>query len=143
MLFLLATQTGRTAEAGVPERAVTLWRTALDSGLPAGALSGAGRFATADVIDQDTWLELTTATIDRQPGLSDTRPVAQRAARSPAPHRPAHRRDHPQPRLCRRPPPQAGHLARGQPVCREPGRRQPRAEALRVALINAGAIEDA
>lgn len=84
-LSRLATYTARAGSDEVAERAAVIWRAALDAGLPAAALHGAGHFAFADSLDQDTWLELTAATIAQQPDLEleNADHVAERAARSP------------------------------------------------------------
>ncbi|MEU9397987.1 hypothetical protein AB0D86_49485 [Streptomyces sp. NPDC048324] len=87
MLSRLATYTARTARDEVTERAAGIWRAAVDAGLPAAALRGAGHFAFTDVLKEDTWLEFTAATIGQQPDLDDVDHVAERAARTP--HSPA------------------------------------------------------
>ncbi|MET8331293.1 hypothetical protein [Streptomyces sp. NPDC005181] len=134
----------RTGTDGPAERAAAIWRATLDARLPAAALRGAGHFAYADTLNQDTWLELTAATLAQQPDLEDTDRVAERAARAPASstarliaaaalnHRPAHgyRRTE-----------TVRHAAAL--FAHTPIEDTPEHEALRVALINAGAIQDA
>ncbi|WP_328687586.1 hypothetical protein OHA74_55425 [Streptomyces phaeochromogenes] len=146
MLSRLATYTTRHAGAGseVAERAAVIWRAALDARLPAAALQGVGHFAFADSLDQDIWLELTAASIAQQSGLEDADHVAERAARTP--HSPAAQLiaaaalDHG---------PVDGHR-RTETIrhaaslfAHVPATDTPEREALRRALINAGAIEDA
>ncbi|MFD8079802.1 hypothetical protein ACFV3E_45270 [Streptomyces sp. NPDC059718] len=65
-----------------PERAAALWRSALETQLEPAALTGAGRFAYADRLDDGTWLEL-TRTVALQPELEDPYQVAERASRHP------------------------------------------------------------
>lgn len=144
MLSRLATYTARAGNAEVAGRAAVIWRAALDASLPAAALRGVGHFAFASILDQDTWLELTAATIAQQPDLQDADHVAERAAGTP---------DSP-----------AAQLIAATALDHGPadGYRRtetirhaaalyahttvkdiPEHEALRLALINAGAIEDA
>ncbi|MER5662796.1 hypothetical protein [Streptomyces mirabilis] len=144
MLSRLATYTARAGSGEVAERAAVIWRAALDVRLPAAALRGVGHFAFADSLDQDAWLELTAATLTQQPDLEDADHIAERAARSPASptaeliaaaaldHGPAdgYRRTE-----------TIRHAAAL--FSRAPAEDCPEHEALRVALINAGAIEDA
>ncbi|XUZ26872.1 hypothetical protein ACQVDT_18755 [Streptomyces sp. RMIT01] len=66
-----------------PERAAALWRSALDAQLEPAALTGAGRFAYADRLDDRTWLELTALTVALQPALEAPYQVAERAGRHP------------------------------------------------------------
>ncbi|MGA5444311.1 hypothetical protein ACPCKW_33105 [Streptomyces griseoincarnatus] len=66
-----------------PERAAALWRFALDAQLEPVALTGAGRFAYADRLDDAVWLELTARTVARQPEVEAPYAVAERAARHP------------------------------------------------------------
>lgn len=66
-----------------PERAAALWRSAIEAQLEPAALTGAGRFAYADHLDDATWLELTARTMDRQPDLEAPYAIAERAARHP------------------------------------------------------------
>jgi hypothetical protein len=66
-----------------PERAAALWRSALDAQLEPAALTGAGRFAYADRLDDRTWLELTAPTVALQPALEAPYQVAERASRHP------------------------------------------------------------
>ncbi|MGP2442407.1 hypothetical protein [Streptomyces sp. JW3] len=144
MLSRLATYTARTDSSEVAERACVIWRAALDAGLPAVALRGAGHFAFADSVDQDTWLELTAATVVQQPDLEDADHAAERAARTPAspaaqliaaaalddgPADGYHRTE------------TIRHAAAL--YADAPAENTPEHEALRVALINAGAIDDA
>ncbi|MFD7137324.1 hypothetical protein [Streptomyces sp. NPDC059894] len=144
MLSRLATYTARTDSTEVAERACVIWRAALDADLPAVALRGAGHFAFADSVDQDTWLELTAATVVQQPDLEDADHAAERAARTPA--SPAAQLiaaaaldDGP-----------ADGYRRTETIrhaaalyAGAPAENTPEHEALRVALINAGAIDDA
>ncbi|MFJ9591083.1 hypothetical protein [Streptomyces acidicola] len=67
MLSRLATYTARTDSGEVAARAAAIWRAALDAGLPAAALHGAGHFAFADSLDEGTWLELTATTLASNP----------------------------------------------------------------------------
>ncbi|MER6787923.1 hypothetical protein ABT330_25420 [Streptomyces sp. NPDC000658] len=64
------------------DAAVQVWRAALAAGLPAGALAGAGAFATA-AVDDAVWLELTRASAEHSPALADAHLVAHRAAGHP------------------------------------------------------------
>ncbi|MFF7043713.1 hypothetical protein ACIP4T_09835 [Streptomyces massasporeus] len=66
-----------------PERAAALWRSALEAQLEPAALSGAGRFAYVDHLDDAAWLELTAHTVARQPDLEAPYAIAERAARHP------------------------------------------------------------
>ncbi|PCG86763.1 hypothetical protein CIB93_07435 [Streptomyces sp. WZ.A104] len=66
-----------------PERAAALWRCALEAQLEPAALTGAGRFAYADRLDDAVWLELTARTVARQPEVEAPYAVAERAARHP------------------------------------------------------------
>lgn len=126
-----------------PERAAALWRSALEAQLEPAALTGAGRFAYADRLDDAAWLELTARTVARQPDLEAPYAVAERAARHP--HSadalliaaavlgvqvdPFHRREI------------QGHAARLFAQSTAEGTAEH--EQLRIALINAGAIEAA
>ncbi|MET9378877.1 hypothetical protein ABZX98_32885 [Streptomyces sp. NPDC002992] len=86
MLSLLATALGNVSEEDrewAQRRAVELWQTVLDARLPCEALRGAGRFAFAETFDEDTWLELTARTVAQQPDLDDSDRVVKRAARTP------------------------------------------------------------
>ncbi|MEU6071059.1 hypothetical protein ABZ864_43110 [Streptomyces sp. NPDC047082] len=144
MLSRLATYTARLSEPDEqPARAAAVWRAALDAHLPAPSLHGAGDFAYADTLDQDTWLELTARTITQHPGLENADRVAERASRTPAS-------------------PAAQIIAaatlnhgptdgyhRGETIrhaatlfTHSPAQNTPEHEALRLALINAGAIDD-
>lgn len=144
MLSRLATYTTHMASSEVAERAAALWRAALEARLAPAALRGAGHFAFADILDENTWLELTAATLTQQPDLEDADHAAERAARSP--HSPsaqliaAAALDHGSLEGYRRIRTvcHAAALYAGSPVQDTPER-----EALRVALINAGAIDDA
>ncbi|MGW0581155.1 hypothetical protein ACWD25_35605 [Streptomyces sp. NPDC002920] len=143
MLSQLATYTARSESGEVTERAAGLWRAALDAGLPATALRGVGHFAFAACLDQDLWLELTVATLAQQPDLEDADYLVRRAARTPASpgaqfiaaaaldHGPV---DGYRARTVRR---AAGLYATA------PDQNTPEREELRLALINAGAIDDA
>jgi hypothetical protein len=62
------------------ERACTLWSQALDAHLPPPALTGAGAFAHATAIDDDTWLELMARTADQTRSLDAAQAIANRAA---------------------------------------------------------------
>ncbi|MFJ8787054.1 hypothetical protein [Streptomyces sp. NPDC102476] len=143
MLSRLAAYTADTASIEVAEQAAALWRAALEAGLEPAALRGSGRFAFADILDQDTWLELTAATLAQQPDLTDADYVAKRAARSP--HSPAAQRiaaaalDHGPLKGYRRTQTvrYAAALYAGTPA-----QDTPEHDALRTALINAGAIDD-
>ncbi|MCC9711840.1 hypothetical protein E4N62_45505 [Streptomyces sp. MNU76] len=144
MLSRLATYTARAESSTVAGRAAAIWRAALDAGLPAAALHGAGHFAFADSLDEDTWLGLTAATITQQPDQEDADHVAERAARTPTSgaaqliaaatldHGPAdsHRRT-------------ATIRHAAALYANAPAGNTPEREALRIALINAGAIDDA
>jgi len=66
-----------------PERAAALWRFALEAQLEPAALTGAGRFAYADRLDDAVWLELTARTVAQQPAVEAPYAVAERAARHP------------------------------------------------------------
>ncbi|MDH6630202.1 hypothetical protein M2271_008056 [Streptomyces sp. LBL] len=143
MLSQLATYTARSESGEVTERAAGLWRTALGAGLPAAALRGVGHFVFAACLDQDLWLELTVATLTQQPDLEEADYLVKRAARTPASpgaqfiaaaalgHGPAN-----------------GYRARtvrraADLYAAAPAENTPERAALRVALINAGAIDDA
>ncbi|MET8977392.1 hypothetical protein ABZX85_17400 [Streptomyces sp. NPDC004539] len=85
LLSRLATFIARLDQPGPwPGRAATVWRAALDARLPARALHGAGRFAYADTLGENTWLELTARTVLQQPALEAPYRVAERAARTPS-----------------------------------------------------------
>ncbi|RZB13607.1 hypothetical protein StrepF001_43170 [Streptomyces sp. F001] len=144
MLSRLATHTAHAGSHAVAERAAAIWRAALDAGLPAAALHGVGHFAFADSLDQDTWLELTAATITRQPDLEDADHVAERAARTPltpaAQLIAASALNHGPVDGYRRTA-TIGHAAGL--YANAPAENTAEREALRRALINAGAIEDA
>ncbi|MFD7757233.1 hypothetical protein [Streptomyces sp. NPDC059757] len=85
LLSRLAGTVIRCEEASLwPERAAALWRSALDAQLLPVALTGAGRFAYADHLDDVTWLALTARTVAQQPDLEAPYAVAERAARHPA-----------------------------------------------------------
>ncbi|MFK0287979.1 hypothetical protein ACIQVL_46985 [Streptomyces sp. NPDC090499] len=143
MLSRLATYTAHMASSDVAEQAAALWRAVLEARLAPAALRGVGRFAFADILEESTWLELTAATLSQQPDLEDAYRIAERAARSP--HSPAaqliaaatldhgpldgYRRT----RTVRH----ATALYASSPV-----RDTPEHNALRTALINAGAIDD-
>ncbi|MET8631787.1 hypothetical protein [Streptomyces sp. NPDC004680] len=88
---LLTAIAARTPHAGGPllpaaaaqvDAAVVLWRAALAAGLPVGALAGAGAFADA-AVDDAVWLELTRASAEHSPPLTDADMVAERAAGYP------------------------------------------------------------
>jgi hypothetical protein len=144
MLSRLAAYTAHMASSEVAARAAALWRAALEARLTPVALRGAGHFAFADILDQDTWLELTAATLTQQPDLEDAYRIAERATRSP--HSPAAQLiaaaalDHgpldgyQRTRTVRH----AAALYAGSPTQDTPER-----VVLRTALINAGAIDDA
>ncbi|GHH27173.1 hypothetical protein [Streptomyces lanatus] len=84
LLSRLAQAVIRCAETSPwPERATALWRCALDTQLEPAALTGAGRFAYADRLDDAAWLELTARTVARQPEVEAPYAVAERAARHP------------------------------------------------------------
>ncbi|MFI8794356.1 hypothetical protein [Streptomyces sp. NPDC055105] len=143
MLSQLATYTARSESGEVAERAVGLWRAALDAGLPAAALRGAGHFVFAAGLDQDLWLKLTVATLAQQPDLEDADYLVKRAARTPASPGAqfiaAAALDHG---------PVGGYRARtvrraADLYAAAPAENTPAREALRVALINAGAIDAA
>lgn len=140
MLSLLATYTARSESGEVAERAAGLWRAALDAGLPAAALRGVGHFVFATRLDQ---LELTVATLAQQPDLEDADYLVKRAGRTPASPGAqfiaAAALDHG---------PVNGYRARtvrraADLYAAAPAENTPEREALRVALINAGAIDDA
>ncbi|MFE5399616.1 hypothetical protein ACFQ9U_34280 [Streptomyces sp. NPDC056568] len=143
MLSQLATYTAGSESGEVTERAAGLWRAALGAGLPAAALRGVGHFVFAACLDQDLWLELTVATLAQQPDLEDADYLVKRAGRTPASpgaqfiaaaaldHGPV---DGYRARTVRR----AADL-----YAAAPAETTPEREALRVALINAGAIDDA
>ncbi|MFI1765326.1 hypothetical protein ACH41H_25150 [Streptomyces sp. NPDC020800] len=124
-------------------RAADVWSAALAAGLPAAALCGVGRFAYAEALDDQRWLELTARTVEQQPVLESAYRVAERAAGHPSS-------------------PQAVRIAAA--ILEAPADRfhqleirryaaqvfaesvetdAPERERLRIALINAGAIEDA
>ncbi|MFK0047796.1 hypothetical protein ACIQU4_27670 [Streptomyces sp. NPDC090741] len=126
-----------------PGRAAQVWEAALDCGLPPAALTGLGRFAYAECLDETRWLELTARTVEQQPVLEAAYRVAERAAGHPsspqamsiaaamleAPADRYHRLE-----IQR-------YAAR---VFAEAGEMEaPERERLRIALINSGAIEDA
>jgi hypothetical protein len=144
MLTRLATYTARADSGEVAGRAVGIWRAALDACLPAAVLRGVGHFAFADSIEQGTWLELTAATIARQPDLKDADHVAERAARSPASPAAeliaAATLDHGPADGYRR---AEGVRHATALYAAATTQDSPEHEALRVALINAGAIDDA
>ncbi|MFF0018734.1 hypothetical protein [Streptomyces sp. NPDC005374] len=126
-----------------PERAAALWRSALEAQVEPAALTGAGRFAYADRLDDAAWLELTARTVARQPDLEVPYAIAERAARHPgsadalliaaamlgAPVDSFHRQEI------------QGHAARLFAQSAVQGTAEH--EQLRIALINAGAIEAA
>jgi hypothetical protein len=64
-----------------PERAAALWHCALEAQLEPAALTGAGRFAYADRLDDAAWLDLAARTVTQQPDLEAPYAVAERAAR--------------------------------------------------------------
>ncbi len=66
-----------------PEQAAALWRCALEAQLEPAALTGAGRFAYADRLDDAAWLDLTARTVARQPEVEAPYAVAERAAHHP------------------------------------------------------------
>ncbi|WP_329317848.1 hypothetical protein OIE77_42545 [Streptomyces sp. NBC_01715] len=143
MLSRLATYTAHAWSGEVAERAAVIWRAALNARLPAAVLRGVGHFAFADRLDQDAWLELTAATLTQQPDLEADH-IAEGAARSPPLPPPSSL----PPLLSTTGPPTATAVPRPsatQPplFSRAPAEDCPEHEALRVALINAGAIEDA
>uniref|UniRef100_A0AAU1UMH8 Uncharacterized protein n=1 Tax=Streptomyces sp. NBC_00119 TaxID=2975659 RepID=A0AAU1UMH8_9ACTN len=144
MLSQLATYTDRSESGEVTERAAVLWRTALDAGLPAAALHGIGHFALATGLDQDLWLELTVATLAQQPDLEDALYMVKRAGRTPASPGAqaiaAAALDHGPVEGYRRT--RTVRLA-ADLYAAAPAENTPEREALRVALINAGAIDDA
>lgn len=125
------------------ERAAALWRSALEAQLEPAALTGAGRFAYADFLDDAAWLQLTADTVARQPEVEVPYSVAERAARHPdsadalrivavllgAQTDPFHRQEI------------QGHAARLFAESTVEGTAEH--EQLRIALINAGAIEAA
>nr|AHE39225.1 hypothetical protein pFRL3_448 [Streptomyces sp. FR1] len=91
LLGAIAARTPRTgadgplppAEQARVEAAVGLWRAALAApGLPAGALAGTGAFADA-AIEETAWLELTRASAEHSPALTDADLVVERAAAHP------------------------------------------------------------
>ncbi|MGI5262269.1 hypothetical protein [Streptomyces angustmyceticus] len=126
-----------------PERAAALWRRALEAQLEPAALTGAGRFAYADRLDDAAWLDLTARTVTRQPEVEAPYAVAERAARHPdsanalliaaamlgAQVDVFHRQEI------------QGHAARLFAQSTAEGMAEH--EQLRIALINAGAIEAA
>jgi len=126
-----------------PERAAALWRSALEAQLVPAALTGTGRFAYADRLNDVTWLELTARTVARQPEVEAPYAVAERAARHPdsadalriaaallnVPADPFERQEI------------QGHAARLFAHSNAEGTTEH--EQLRIALINAGAIEAA
>ncbi|MGF2213767.1 hypothetical protein [Streptomyces albidoflavus] len=143
LLSQLATYTARSESGEVAERAAGLWRAALDANLPAAALRGAGHFVFAAGLDQDLWLELTVATLAQQPDLEDADYLVKRAARTPASPGAqsiaAAALDHG---------PVNGYRARTVRRTADlyemaPAENTAEREALRVALINAGAIDAA
>ncbi|MET9221722.1 hypothetical protein ABZX65_23545 [Streptomyces sp. NPDC003300] len=144
MLSRLATYTARAGSGEVAGRAAVLWRAALDATLPGSALRGAGHFAFADALDEDTWLELTAATLAQQPSLHDTDRIAARAARTPrsptAQLIAAAALDHGPVDGYRRT--RTVHYAAAL-YSQAPDNNNPERDALRVALINAAAIDDA
>ncbi|MEU3402132.1 hypothetical protein [Streptomyces filamentosus] len=84
MLSRLATAiAGEGTSEWALQRAMELWRATLDARLPAEALRGAGHFAFAESLEQEAWLELTARTVAQQPGLDDSDRVVRRAARTP------------------------------------------------------------
>ncbi|MFI9772842.1 hypothetical protein ACIHJG_39295 [Streptomyces sp. NPDC052415] len=84
LLELLAHRSAHATAA-----AVQLWRTSLSTGMPTGALAGAGTFALTD-IDEATWLDLTLASIRHTPALRNTDHIAERAAHHPGRREAAH-----------------------------------------------------
>ncbi|QXQ94862.1 hypothetical protein [Streptomyces sp. WY228] len=144
MLSRLATAltgAGEDDREWAQRRAVELWRTVLDARLPSEALRGAGHFAFAETFDEDTWLELTARTVAQQPDLDDSDRMVKRAARTPGS---AYAQVIAAAALDTAP---AGGYRRGE-IIRYAGNLfaaasggAPEYEALRVALINAGAIE--
>lgn len=139
-----ATHTAHAGSHEVTERGAAIWRAALDAGLPAAALHGVGHFAFADSLNQDTWLEFTAATITRQPDLEDADHVTERAACTP--HSPAAQLiaasalDHGPVDGYRR---TATIRHAAGLYANAPAENTAEREALRRAVINAGAIEDA
>jgi hypothetical protein len=126
-----------------PEHAAALWRSVLEARLEPAALTGAGQFAYADRLDDAVWLELTARTVARQPKLEAPYQVAERAALHPdsadalriaaallgVQVDPFHRQEI------------QGHAARLFAQSNAEGTAEH--EQLRIALINAGAIEAA
>ncbi|MFE6274093.1 hypothetical protein ACFVQ9_35490 [Streptomyces goshikiensis] len=72
----------RQAEQAQVRAALALWRAALNAGLPAGALAGAGAFADA-AFDEEEWLQLMRSSADHSPALEHPDLVAERAAGGP------------------------------------------------------------
>ncbi|QUX26879.1 hypothetical protein KGD83_16030 [Nocardiopsis akebiae] len=143
LLSRLATSIIRVSEPGEwPARAAAVWRAALDAHLPVESLRGAGRFAYASTLDEETWLELTDRTMTQLTSLEAPHRVAERAARSPS--SPAARRiaaaalsaapinGFRRAEIIRHAADLFAHIPAGQTAERE---------TLRRALINAGAIE--
>ncbi len=64
------------------DRAIDLWREALDRELPAGAYSGWGWFAINEHLEDSTWLDLTLQTAAREDvNLAEPEEIAERAER--------------------------------------------------------------
>ncbi|MFH0246340.1 hypothetical protein ACGRHY_28865 [Streptomyces sp. HK10] len=83
LLEVLAHHTARAADPDTTAAAVEVWRAAVGAGLPAGALAGAGAFAAADSLDDDTWLGLTLISARHTSALRGADQVARRAAHRP------------------------------------------------------------
>lgn len=101
-------------------------------------------FAFADSLDEDIWLELTAASLTQQPDLEDADYVAERAAHTPASRAAqliaAAALDHGRADGHRR----TATIRHAATLYADaPAGNTPEREALRIALINAGAIDDA
>ncbi|MCQ6556998.1 hypothetical protein NPS70_27995 [Streptomyces sp. C10-9-1] len=120
-----------------------LWRAALDAQLPPEALRGAGHFAFTKTLDEDTWLELTARTVAQQPDLNNSDHVTKRAARTPGS---AHAQVIAARALDTAPGDgyrRAEIIHHAADVFAHAASGTPQHEDLRIALINAGAIEAA
>lgn len=80
--FTLTRRAARPATEAELAAVTTVWRAALDAGLPPGALAGAGYFAALP-FDDAVWLPLARASADHTPPTSPGTP-ARRAAAHPA-----------------------------------------------------------
>ncbi|PVC80802.1 hypothetical protein DBP12_36940 [Streptomyces sp. CS014] len=146
MLSRLATAVDDVREEEIEwarRQAAGLWRAALDAQLPHEALRGAGYFAFTKTLDEDTWLELTARTVAQQPDLDNSDQVTKRAGRTPGS---VHAQVIAAAALDTAPADgyrRAEIIRYAGDVFAQGSSGTPQYENLRIALINAGAIEEA